>query len=717
VFKKALGGSRAPERGRPPHRFNAVSLSKPGSDPRRNGTQRVGGKLATDSPGSERAMGNGMNPKSDCPPDRLHETFPTRASISPGLERVREINREALERPNEFWGKVASELYFSERTGPAFEVASEPPFGRWFPHWRTNLSYNCLDRWVGTDHQHKVAFHWEGEPGDQRSLTYLQLWREVNRFASILQAAGVREGDRVTIYLPMIPEAIFAMLATVRLGAIHSVVFAGFTAEALADRINDSGSKVVVTADGGWRRGKALDLKKTLDQALLHTPRVERVLVVRRTGGSVEMEDGRDVWYDVALRSAADYVGPVMVQGIHPSYILYTSGTTGKPKGACHSTAGYMVWLYYTTQAVFDLRPQDLFWCTADIGWVTGHSYVVYGPTLRGATSLLYEGAPDFPAPDRWWDLIQRHRVSILYTSPTAIRNSIKLGEKWVRPHDLSSLRLLGTVGEPINPTAWEWYYRHIGANHCEIVDTWWQTETGGAMISPQPGIAKYPLKPGSATLPIAGVDAVVVDDHGKKVAAGERGLMTIQRPWPGELMTLWGDDERYRQAYFSRFPGIYYAADFAMEDSDGYFWLLGRADEVMKVAGHRISTTEVEDILIAHPAVAESAVIGRADEAKFEVPVACVILKSGHTASTALGEELREHVRDHLSAIAVPAEIYFVEKLPKTRSAKIMRRLIRDVVEERPLGDTTTLEDETSVEEAKRAYDELRAELRPARS
>jgi acetyl-CoA synthetase len=643
---------------------------------------------------------------------RPAETLPTGARISPGIERIQEINREALEHPNEFWRKVASELYFPERIGPAFEATREPPFGRWFPKWRTNLSYNCLDRWIGTDRQHQVAFHWEGEPGDQRTFTYLQLWREVNRFASILQEAGVREGDRVTIYLPMIPEAVFAMMATVRLGAIHSVIFAGFTALALADRLNDSGSKVVVTSDGAWRRGKILDLKKTLDQALTLAPGVRRVLVVQRTGQPVDMDPGRDLWYHVAIRSAAEYVAPVMVGGTHPSFILYTSGTTGKPKGACHSTAGYMAWLYYTTQAVFGLSAKDLFWCTADIGWVTGHSYVVYGPTLRGATSLMYEGAPDFPRPDRWWDLIQRYHVSILYTSPTAIRNFIKLGEKWPDQHDLSSLRLLGTVGEPINPEAWNWYYRHIGASHCTIVDTWWQTETGGALISPQPGIVTYPLKPGSATFPLAGVDAVVVDDHGRKVAPGERGFMTIQHPWPGELMTLWGDDERYRQAYFSRFPGVYYAADYAMQDSEGYFWLLGRADEVMKVAGHRISTTELEDIFIMHPAVAESAVIGRTDEVKFEVPVACVILKVGYAPSPGLAEELRHHVRDRLGAVAVPAEIYFVERLPKTRSAKIMRRLIRDVVEERPLGDTTTLEDETSVEEAKRAYEDLRDEL-----
>ncbi len=649
------------------------------------------------------------------PSDRTretHESLPTGAGVSPGIDRVLAVNREALDHPNAFWGKVAQELHFSERSGPAFEETGDPPFGRWFPEWRTNLCYNCVDRWVGTDHQHRVAFHWEGEPGDQRSFTYLQLYREVNRCASLLQEAGVREGDRVTIYLPMVPEAIFAMLATVRLGAIHSVVFGGFTAQALADRINDSRSKVVVTADGGWRRGKIVELKRIADQALLAAPSVERVFVVRRTGQPIEMQEGRDVWYHEALEGAAEHVAPVWVKGVHPSFILYTSGTTGKPKGACHSTAGYMVWLYYTTQAIFDLRPTDLFWCTADVGWVTGHSYVVYGPTLRGASTFVYEGAPDFPAWDRWWAMVQRHRVTILYTSPTAIRGFIKQGEQWPDRYDLSSLRVLGSVGEPINPAAWRWYFRHIGKGRCPVVDTWWQTETGGVMIGAQLGIAPYPLKPGSATFPLAGVDARIVDEDGAEMAPMEKGLLTIRRPWPGEFMTLWGDPDRYRQVYFSRFPGVYFAADYALRDSEGYFWLLGRSDEVMKVAGHRISTTEIEHLLVMHPSVAEAAVIGRSDPIKGEVPVACVILKPGHMPTPSLREELRLHVRDNLGAIAVPAQVYFVDKVPKTRSAKIMRRLIRDVVEERPLGDVTTLEDETSIEEAQRAYRELKESL-----
>jgi acetyl-CoA synthetase len=641
-----------------------------------------------------------------------YASLPTGAGVSTGIERVLALNRDALEHPNDFWAAVASELRFTERVGPAFEETADPPYGRWFPRWKTNLCYNCVDRWIGTDHQHRIAFHWEGEPGDRRSFTYLQLYQEVSRFASILQRAGVTEGDRVTIYLPMVPEAIFAMLATVRLGAIHSVVFGGFTAQALADRINDSGSKVLVTADGGWRRGKIVELKRIADQALRSAPSVEHVVVVRRTGQPVELTEGRDVWYHDALATAAEHVPPVWVDGTHPSFILYTSGTTGKPKGACHSTAGYMVWLYYTTQAIFDLRPTDLLWCTADIGWVTGHSYVVYGPTLRGASTFVYEGAPDHPGWDRWWAMIQRHRVTILYTSPTAIRSFVKQGEEGPARYDLGSLRILGSVGEPINPTVWHWYFRHIGHGRCPVIDTWWQTETGGVMIGAQLGLAQYPLKPGSATFPMAGVDARVVDETGAEVAAMEKGLLTIRRPWPGEFMTLWRDEARYREVYFSRFPGVYFAADYALRDSDGYFWLLGRSDEVMKVAGHRLSTTEIEHLLVRHPAVAEAAVIGRSDAIKGEVPVACVILKPGHTGTPTLREELRVHVRENLGAIAVPSQIYFVDRVPKTRSAKIMRRLIRDVVEERPLGDTTTLEDETSIEEAQRAYRELKDSL-----
>ena len=588
----------------------------------------------------------------------------------------------------------------------------DPPFARWFPRWRTNLAFNCLDRWKGTERDGRTALLWEGEPGEVRAFTYRELREEVERTSEALRQLGVGPGDRITIYLPMIPEAAVAMLATVRLGAIHSVVFGGFASHALAERMNDSGSRVLITADGGYRRGRVVPLKEIADAALLTSPSVERVLVVRRTGARVPMTPGRDIDYESA-RSSAPPAGPAeLVDGIHPSFVLYTSGTTGRPKGAVHSTAGYMAWLHHSMQAVFGPRPEDRFWCTADVGWVTGHSYVVYGPLLHGLTTFLYEGAPDHPAPDRWWSMVERHRLNILYTSPTAIRGFIRMGEAGPAAHDLSSLRLLGSVGEAINPEAWRWYHRVIGHGRLDIVDTYWQTETGGTLISPQPGFGFAPQLPGSATLPLPGVDAALVDEHGRELGPGERGLLVLRQPWPGEFLGLWNDDGRFRATYFARFPAWYYPADFARIDEDGYFTLLGRADEVMKVAGHRLSTKEIEDALITHPAVAESAVTGRRDEVKGEVPVAFVILRPGHADSRELRTAIVGRVREELGAIAVPSELYVVEKVPKTRSAKIMRRLIRDVVEDRPLGDTTTLEDETSVEEARRAYRELREQM-----
>jgi acetyl-CoA synthetase len=644
--------------------------------------------------------------------EQLKDALPTETRISPGVERLLDLNRQALADPNAFWAPIAEELHWAEKGGPIFTRLTEPPYGTWFKGWKTNLCYNCVDRWMTTEKRNKVAFYWEGEPGDRRTISYYELYREVNRLASVMKELGVGEGDRVAIYLPMIPEAIFAMLATARLGAIHSVVFGGFTAQALADRMNDSKQRLLITADGGFRAGKIVELKKIADQAMLQAPSIEKAIVVKRTGQPVEMKPGRDVWYHDVVPNAAPYVAPEWIEGTHPSYILYTSGTTGKPKGAVHSTAGYMLWLYYTTKAVFDVTDRDVFWCTADVGWVTGHSYIVYGPLLRGLTSFFYEGAPQIPTWDRWWSLIERYGITTLYTSPTAIRSFIKQGEKLLEKHDLSSLRMLGSVGEPINGEAWHWYNKHIGHGRCQIVDTWWQTETGGILITPQPGTATIPLKPGSATLPLPGVDAAVVNEEGHEVKPGEKGFIVIRSPWPGQFMTLWNDDARYKSVYFTRFPGFYYPSDYCIRDSDGYFWLLGRADEVMKVAGHRISTTEIENILIMHPAVAESAVIGKKDEVKGEVPIACVILKPGHSASPELRQQLLDHVRNNLGPIGVPAQIYFVDRVPKTRSAKIMRRLIRDVVEERPLGDVTTLEDETSVEEARKAYQDFKATL-----
>jgi acetyl-CoA synthetase len=629
------------------------------------------------------------------------------------LKILAEIHRESLEKPDAFWRKIGDELFWYEKKGPAFEEMAQPPYGRWFPEWKSNISYNALDRHVSGPKKNKIAYYWEGENGDKRTLTYNELYEEVNKFASALKKLGVKKGDRITIYLPMIPELPISMLAAVRIGAIHSVIFAGFTAQSIANRIDDSKSKLVITADGSFRKGKTLELKTIIDAAIKQTSGVEKVIVVRRAKNQVNMETGRDLWYHDLIASAEKYVEPEQVEGIHPSFILYTSGTTGKPKGTTHSNGGYMTWAHYTQKAVFDVNDNDIYWCTADIGWITGHTYIVYGPLIRGITSLMYEGTPDYPQPDRWWDLVEKYKVTIIYTSPTAIRMHMKFGEQWAQKHNLKSLRLLGTVGEPINPEAWKWYFKNIGRETTPIVDTWWQTETGGILISPQPGIVPIPLKQGSATLPIAGVDADVYSENGAPTKAGEKGYMVIKRPWPGQFMTLWNDADKFKQVYFTRFPGIYYAGDYAMKDDDGYFWLLGRADEVLKVAGHRIGTIELEDSLIAHPAVAESAVIGKSDPVKMEVPVAFVVLRPGFNPTPELKKELKNQVRNTIGPIAVPETIYFVSKLPKTRSAKIMRRVMKAVVENKAIGDVTTIEDETSVDEMKNAYSGLQAEMK----
>jgi len=645
--------------------------------------------------------------------EKINEVLPTEQRISPGLLKINEQRSRAKTDPDAFWKEIANELYWFEKKDTVFEETSKPPYGRWFSGWKTNISYNALDRFSHTDFANKVAFHWIGEQGERRSYTYSMLLDEVERFAYALAKLGVRKGDRVTIYMPLIPEAVVSMLACTRLGAPHSVVFGGFTSNSLIERINDSESKVLITADGGYRRGKIVELKKIVDASLEHCRSVKHVIVVRRAGNEVEMKEGRDIFYSELLRENGRHrVEAAHVEGNEPSFILYTSGTTGKPKGVVHGTAGYMVWAYYTTKAVFGIRAEDVYWCTADIGWITGHTYVVYGPLLNGATCVLYEGAPDYPAPDRWWQIVEEMRVTILYTAPTAIRSFMKSGNEWPQRHDLSSLRLLGTVGEPINPEAWRWYFSVIGSERCPIVDTWWQTETGGIMISAQPGIADIPLKPGSACVPLPGVEAAVVDENGNDVSEGKKGFIVIKKPWPGEFLSLWNDEERYVKTYFSRFKGMYYPADYALIDRDGYFWFLGRADEVLKIAGHRIGTIELEDALIAHRSVAESAVAGKKDSIKGETPVAFVVLRPGYSPSEQLRSELIKHVRDYVGPIAEPSYLYFVEKLPKTRSGKIMRRVIRAVIEESPLGDISTLEDETSVEEAVRAYDEFRREL-----
>ena len=601
-----------------------------------------------------------------------------------------------------FWAEQARALDWFAEWDRVLEW--DLPFARWFAGGTLNVSYNCLDRHVAAGRGDRVAFHWEGEPGDARSITYTELLAEVERFANVLKSLGVRRGDVVALYMPMVLELPVAMLACTRVGAAHSVVFGGFSPDALRDRINDASAKVLVTADGGWRRGQALALKVNADVALAATPSIEHVVVARRVGdagGDVPMTDGRDHWWDELMAEAEAHCPPEHMDAEDLLYLLYTSGTTAKPKGIMHTTGGYLTQVAFTHRAVFDVQPDtDVYWCAADIGWVTGHSYIVYGPLANGATSVMYEGTPDFPDKDRWWDVIERYQVTILYCAPTAIRTFMKWGAEYPGRHDLSSLRLLGSVGEPINPEAWIWYRETIGGGRCPVVDTWWQTETGAILVSPLPG--QTVCKPGSATFALPGIVAEVVDDEGKPVERGG-GYLTLVRPWPAMLRGLYGDPERYRETYWSRFPGRYFAGDGAKIDDDGYLWLLGRVDDVMNVSGHRISTTEVESSLVTHPAVAEAAVVGAKDDTTGQAIIAFVTLRAGNDPSPERGEELRGHVAGHIGPIARPKTVVFTDELPKTRSGKIMRRLLRDVAEGRDLGDTTTLADPRVVEEIRR--------------
>jgi acetyl-CoA synthetase len=614
-----------------------------------------------------------------------------RAAHLGSLEAYRTLHARSLADPEAFWAEQAGALAWIRKWDRVLDW--QPPFARWFDGGLLNLSANCLDRHVATWRRNKAAIIWEGEPGEVRTLTYQQLLQEVCRCANALKALGVGKGDRVGIYMPLVPEAAVAMLACARIGAIHGVVFGGFSAEALRDRMNDAQAKAIITADGGYRRGAVVPLKANVDAALEDAPSVASVLVVRRTGSAVAMREGRDHWWHEVVDTAPSVCAPEPVESEHPLFILYTSGTTGKPKGVVHSTAGYLLGASITSKYVFDLKDDDTYWCTADIGWVTGHSYVVYGPLANGATTLLYEGAPNHPQPDRFWDLIERHRVSIFYTAPTAIRAFVRWGDQWPQKHDLSSLRLLGTVGEPINPEAWMWYRKVIGGDRCPIVDTWWQTETGSIMITPLPGAV--PTKPGSGTLPFFGVDAAVVDGAGNEVPVGVGGYLVIRRPWPSMLRTVYGDPDRYVEQYWKRFPGIYFTGDGARRDADGYFWIMGRVDDVINVAGHRLGTMEVESALVSHPFVAEAAVVGRPDDLKGQALVAFVTVQMGQTADEALRGQLKEHVVKEIGAIARPDEIRFSDALPKTRSGKIMRRLLRDIAAgKETLGDTTTLED-----------------------
>ncbi|MEO7136407.1 MAG: acetate--CoA ligase [Gemmatimonadales bacterium] len=607
----------------------------------------------------------------------------------------------------QFWAEQARSL---DWISPWTTVLDwQPPHARWFVDGKLNASANCLDRHLHSPRRNKAAIIWEGEPGDQRVLTYWDLAREVGRCANALKQLGIQRGDRVAIYLPMIPEAVIAMLACARIGAVHSVVFGGFSAESLRDRINDAKAVAVITADGGYRRGQVLPLKRFVDDALTQCPSIKHCVVVRRVGDEsfAAMQEGRDHWWHRLLEGVSARCEPEPMDAEDLLYILYTSGTTGKPKGIVHTTGGYLTQVASTTRYVFDLREEDVFWCTADIGWVTGHSYVVYGPLANGATVMMYEGAPDWPERDRFWSIVERYGVTILYTAPTAIRAFMKWGTDHPARHDLSTLRLLGSVGEPINPEAWIWYRDHIGGGQCPIVDTWWQTETGGIMITPLPGVTT--TKPGSATVPFPGINAELVDNSGRALKSGG-GFLTLTQPWPGMLRTIYGDDERYRETYWSRFPGRYFAGDGAKLDDEGYWWILGRVDDVLNVAGHRIGTMEVESALVDHPAVAEAAVVGRTHELKGQAIAAFVTLKEGNQPSSSLKDDLKDHVVRKIGAIARPDDILFSADLPKTRSGKIMRRLLKDIAEGRALGDTTTLADPAVVNRLKEMYEDKEA-------
>jgi acetyl-CoA synthetase len=616
--------------------------------------------------------------------------FSRRARIK-GLGQYRRMYRESMRQPAKFWAREASELVWRARWKKVLEWKA--PFAKWFVGGKLNISENCLDRHLTGPRRNKAAIIWEGEPGDRRTLTYQQLHREVCHFANVLKRNKIKKGDRVIIYLPNIPEAAIAMLACARIGAVHSVVFGGFSSESIRDRIIDSGATAVVTADGSYRRGAIVTLKRNVDDALRDSTSIRRVIVFRRAGNDIHMEEGRDVWWHRELEYVDANCQATPLDSEHPLYLLYTSGSTGKPKGILHTTGGYLVGVYSTTKYIFDLCDEDIFWCTADVGWVTGHSYIVYGPLANGATVVMYEGAPNWPEPDRFWKIIEDYRINILYTAPTAIRAFIRWGDQWVAKHDLSSLRLLGTVGEPINPEAWMWYHKTIGGGRCPIVDTWWQTETGAIMISPLPGAT--PTKPGSATLPFFGVDPAVVDQSGREVGPNVGGKLIIRGPWPSMLRTIYGDKARYRQQYWSEFKGNYLTGDGARRDEDSYFWIVGRIDDVLNVAGHRLGTSEIESALVSHARVAEAAVVGRADELKGQAVVAFVTLKTGVDASRELKDELRDQVAAHIGAIAKPDEVRFAEALPKTRSGKIMRRLLKEIASgAKVTGDTTTLED-----------------------
>jgi acetyl-CoA synthetase len=629
--------------------------------------------------------------------------FSKSAHIS-SFAQYKKMYDESIRSPEKFWAKMAEELVWYKRWNKVLRW--KLPFAQWFVGAKINISYNCLDRHLTTWRKNKAAIIWEGEPGDSRTLTYSDLHREVCKCANVLKKLGIVKGDRVVIYMPMIPELPIAMLACARIGAPHSVIFGGFSAESLKDRINDAQAKLVVTADGGYRRGAVIPLKANVDEALEFTPSIESVVVVNRIGLDINMEPGRDHWWEGLMSTTSADCEPEKLDSEHPLYILYTSGTTGKPKGVVHSTAGYLLGCHLTTKYVFDIKDSDTYWCTADIGWVTGHSYIVYGPFSNGATVVMYEGAPNHPEPDRFWNIIEKYKVNVFYTAPTAIRAFIKWGEQWPLKHDLSSLRLLGTVGEPINPEAWMWYNKIIGKGKCPIVDTWWQTETGSIMITPLPGVT--PTKPGTATLPFFGILPDVVNKEGKSVPANQGGYLVIKKPWPSMMRGVYRDPERFKKTYWTDIKGMYFTGDGARRDKDGYFWIMGRVDDVINVSGHRLGTMEVESALVSHPFVAEAAVVGKPDEIKGSAICAFVTLKGKRTPSESLKEELRLHVAKEIGAMAKPDDIRFTDALPKTRSGKIMRRLLREIASGgATTGDTTTLEDFSVLEKLRHHEDE----------
>ena len=625
--------------------------------------------------------------------------------------KLQKVRKDSIENLEQFWSNEANNLLWFKKWDKILDW--NPPFAKWFVGGQLNVSVNCVDRHIDNHHKNKAAIIWQGENGTVQTYTYYQLYLAVNRVANGLKELSINKGDRITIYLPMIPELLITMLACTRIGAIHTVVFSGFSVKALSDRVNDSMSKLIITADYGIRRGNKVQLKKVVDEAISIMPTVENIIILNRGTDELSLSKNEITWQQL-IENAKRFCEPEIMESIDPLYILYTSGTTGKPKGVLHGTGGYLTHLYATSKWVFNFNEKDIFFCTADMGWVTGHSYIAYAPLLHGVTQIIHEGAPDYPKPDKYWTIIEKHGATILYTTPTALRMYMKYGSAIPNSFDLSTLRLLGTVGEPINPEVWMWYFKTIGKEQCPIIDTWWQTETGGIMISQCLGIDSIPMKPGSATLPVPGIDIAIVDETGRYVNSNTKGYLIIKKPWPGMLMTLWNDDEKYQNVYWNRFPGSYYSGDFALSDTDNYIWLLGRSDDVLKVAGHRLSTMELESAFVSFSAVAEAAVTSKPDEKKGESIVAFLVLKTSHQASEHLRQDLIKHIRNTIGSIATPDEIHFVARLPKTRSGKIMRRLLKSIsANSDTIGDVSTLEDEASVEEIKQAYHDLHNTLR----